>query len=92
MRVDKFLKISRLIKRRTVAKDVSDQGRVLINGREAKPSSSVKLGDEITVQFGQKLVTVRVERLAETTRKDEANSLYTLVKEEPIVKDNGLDW
>lgn len=92
MRVDKFLKVSRLIKRRTVAKDVSDQGRVLINGREAKPSSSVKLGDEITVQFGQKLVTVRVERLTETTRKDEASSLYTLVKEEPIVKDNGLDW
>ena len=70
MRVDKFLKVSRLIKRRTVAKDVSDQGRVLINGREAKPSSTVKLGDEITVQFGQKLVTVRVERLTETTRKD----------------------
>ncbi|ACX62355.1 RNA-binding S4 domain-containing protein [Paenibacillus lautus] len=92
MRVDKFLKVSRLIKRRTVAKDVSDQGRVLINGREAKPSSTVKVGDEITVQFGQKLVTVRVERLTETTRKDEATSLYTLVKEEPIVKDRGLDW
>lgn len=92
MRVDKFLKVSRLIKRRTVAKDVSDQGRVLINGREAKPSSTVKVGDEITVQFGQKLVTVRVERLAETTRKDEAASLYALVKEEPIVKDNGLGW
>ncbi|MCI1777324.1 MAG: RNA-binding S4 domain-containing protein [Paenibacillus lautus] len=92
MRVDKFLKVSRLIKRRTVAKDVSDQGRVLINSREAKPSSTVKVGDEITVQFGQKLVTVRVERLTETTRKDEATSLYTLVKEEPIVKDRGLDW
>ncbi|MBB3131987.1 ribosomal 50S subunit-recycling heat shock protein [Paenibacillus rhizosphaerae] len=92
MRVDKFLKVSRLIKRRTVAKDVSDQGRVLINGREAKPSSTVKVGDEITVQFGQKLVTVKVERLAETTRKDEATSLYTLVKEEPIAKDNGLNW
>ncbi|MGM1050376.1 Ribosomal 50S subunit-recycling heat shock protein, contains S4 domain [Paenibacillus uliginis N3/975] len=92
MRVDKFLKVSRLIKRRTVAKDVSDQGRVLINGREAKPSSTVKVGDEITVQFGQKLVTVRVERLAETTRKDEAASLYALVKEEPIAKDNGLNW
>ncbi|MFC7682260.1 RNA-binding S4 domain-containing protein [Paenibacillus sp. GCM10028914] len=92
MRVDKFLKVSRLIKRRTVAKDVSDQGRVLINGREAKPSGTVKVGDEITIQFGQKLVTVRVERLAETTRKDEATSLYTLVKEEPIVKDNGLNW
>lgn len=92
MRVDKFLKVSRLIKRRTVAKDVSDQGRVLINGREAKPSSTVKVGDEITVQFGQKLVTVRVERLAETTRKEEASGLYTLVKEEPIQKDNGLNW
>jgi len=92
MRVDKFLKVSRLIKRRTVAKDVSDQGRVLINGREAKPSSTVKIGDEITVQFGQKLVTVKVERLAESTRKDEAANLYSLVKEEPIAKDNGLNW
>ncbi|KAF6579731.1 MULTISPECIES: RNA-binding S4 domain-containing protein [Paenibacillus] len=92
MRLDKFLKVSRLIKRRTVAKDVSEQGRVLVNGREAKPSSAVKVGDEITVQFGQKLVTVRVERLAETTRKDEAASMYTLVKEEPIARDNGLNW
>lgn len=82
MRLDKFLKVSRLIKRRTVAKDVSEQGRVVVNGREAKPSSAVKVGDEITVQFGQKLVTVRVERLADTTRKDEAASMYTLVKEE----------
>ncbi|WP_454193190.1 RNA-binding S4 domain-containing protein [Paenibacillus sp. Marseille-Q7038] len=92
MRVDKFLKVSRLIKRRTVAKDVSEQGRVLINGREAKPSSTVKVGDEITVQFGQKLVTVRVERLAESTRKEEASSLFTVVKEEPIARDNGLDF
>jgi ribosomal 50S subunit-recycling heat shock protein len=92
MRLDKFLKVSRLIKRRTVAKDVSEQGRVLINGREAKPSSTVKIGDELTVQFGQKLVTVRVERLAETTRKEEAATMYTMVKEEPIVKSSGLDW
>lgn len=92
MRLDKFLKVSRLIKRRTVAKDVSEQGRVLVNGRESKPSTAVKVGDEITVQFGQKLVTVRVERLAETTRKDEAATMYTLVKEEPIAKDSGFDW
>jgi ribosomal 50S subunit-recycling heat shock protein len=92
MRIDKFLKVSRLIKRRTVAKDISEQGRVLINGRESKPSSAVKVGDEITVQFGQKLVTVRVERLAESTRKEEATSLYTLIKEEPIARDNTLDW
>ncbi|MDQ0495960.1 MULTISPECIES: RNA-binding S4 domain-containing protein [Paenibacillus] len=92
MRLDKFLKVSRLIKRRTVAKDVSEQGRVVVNGREAKPSSAVKVGDEITVQFGQKLVTVRVERLADTTRKDEAASMYTLVKEEPIARESGLNW
>jgi ribosomal 50S subunit-recycling heat shock protein len=81
MRLDKFLKVSRLIKRRTVAKDVSGQGRVWINGREAKPSSTVKVGDELTIQFGQKTVTVRVERLAETTRKDEAAGMYTLIRE-----------
>ncbi|CAH0121999.1 MULTISPECIES: RNA-binding S4 domain-containing protein [unclassified Paenibacillus] len=92
MRVDKFLKVSRLIKRRTVAKDVSDQGRVWINGKDAKPSSSVKVGDEITIQFGQKLVTVRVERTAETTRKEEAAHLYTLIKEEPIAKNNDFQW
>ncbi|MEK4508056.1 MULTISPECIES: RNA-binding S4 domain-containing protein [Paenibacillus] len=92
MRLDKFLKVSRLIKRRTVAKDISEQGRVLINGRESKPSSAVKVGDEITVQFGQKLVTVSVDRLAESTRKEDAATMYTLVKEEPIVKETGLDW
>jgi ribosomal 50S subunit-recycling heat shock protein len=92
MRLDKFLKVSRLIKRRTVAKDVSEQGRVVVNGREAKPSSTVKVGDEITVQFGQKLVTVRVEKLADSTRKDEAAGMYTLIKEEPIPKDKGLEW
>jgi ribosomal 50S subunit-recycling heat shock protein len=82
MRLDKFLKVSRLIKRRTVAKDVSEQGRVWINGREAKPGATVKVGDELTIRFGQKTVTVRVERLAETTRKDEAAGLYTVIREE----------
>jgi len=82
MRLDKFLKVSRLIKRRTVAKDVSDQGRVWINGKEAKASSTVKVGDELTVRFGQKSVTVRIDRIAETTRKDEAAEMYTVIKEE----------
>lgn len=90
MRLDKFLKVSRLIKRRTVAKDVSEQGRVLLNGREAKPSATLKVGDEITVQFGQKLVTVQVERLADSTRKDEAATMYTLIKEEPIVRQDDI--
>ncbi|MDF2835776.1 MAG: RNA-binding domain protein [Paenibacillus sp.] len=92
MRLDKFLKVSRLIKRRTVAKDVSEQGRVWINGREAKASSAVKVGDELQIQYGQKIVTVRVERLAETTRKDEAGELYTLVKEEQRPRESELEW
>ncbi|GAB2718724.1 RNA-binding S4 domain-containing protein [Paenibacillus thermoaerophilus] len=89
MRLDKFLKVSRLIKRRTVAKDVSEQGRVWINGREAKPASAVKVGDELTVRFGQKQVVVRVERLAETTRKDEAGGLYTILREEWLNERDG---
>ncbi|MEV3398607.1 RNA-binding S4 domain-containing protein [Paenibacillus larvae] len=84
MRLDKFLKVSRLIKRRTVAKDVSEQGRVWINGREAKPSSTVKAGDELAIQFGQKKVTVRVEMLADTTRKETAAEMYTVINEEAI--------
>jgi ribosomal 50S subunit-recycling heat shock protein len=87
MRLDKFLKLSRLIKRRTVAKDVSEQGRVWINGREAKPSSAVKVGDELVVQFGQKLVTIRVELLSESTRKEDAAKMFTLLKEEKIVQE-----
>ncbi|MGO4499864.1 RNA-binding S4 domain-containing protein [Paenibacillus sp. 2RAB27] len=84
MRIDKFLKVSRLIKRRTVAKDVSDQGRVWINGRDAKASTHVKVGDELSIQFGQKKVTIRVELLTESTRKEDAAQMYTLLKEEPL--------
>ncbi|XID91797.1 RNA-binding S4 domain-containing protein [Paenibacillaceae bacterium WGS1546] len=82
MRLDKFLKVSRLIKRRTVAKDVSDQGRVLLNGKEAKPSATVKVGDELDIQFGQRTLTVRIERLTESSRKEDAAGLYTVLKEE----------
>lgn len=82
MRLDKFLKVSRLIKRRTVAKEVSDQGRVWINGREAKSSSAIKAGDELTIQFGQKNVTVRIEQVSESARKEDANHMYTILKEE----------
>jgi ribosomal 50S subunit-recycling heat shock protein len=84
MRLDKFLKLSRLIKRRTVAKDVSDQGRVWINGRDAKASSAVKIGDELSIQFGQKKVTIRVEALSDSTRKEDAAGMYTLLREEPF--------
>ncbi|AIE58586.1 RNA-binding S4 domain-containing protein [Bacillus methanolicus] len=84
MRLDKFLKVSRLIKRRTLAKEVSDQGRITINGQQAKASSTVKEGDELTIRFGQKIVTVKVEKLQETSRKEEAAEMYSVIKEERI--------
>jgi ribosomal 50S subunit-recycling heat shock protein len=84
MRLDKFLKVSRLIKRRTLAKEVADKGRILINGQLAKASSNVKVGDELTVQFGQKLVTVQVEKLQESTKKEDAADMYKVLKEERI--------
>lgn len=82
MRLDKFLKVSRLIKRRTLAKEVSDQGRILVNGQQAKASTTVKAGDELMIRFGQKLVTVRIDRIQETTKKEEAAEMYTVIKEE----------
>jgi ribosomal 50S subunit-recycling heat shock protein len=88
MRLDKFLKISRLIKRRTLAKEVADQGRISINGVQAKASSNVKIGDELSVRFGQKIMRVKVEMLKETTKKDEANELYSLISEERVSETN----
>ncbi|TKC13907.1 RNA-binding S4 domain-containing protein [Robertmurraya kyonggiensis] len=85
MRLDKFLKISRLIKRRTLAKEVSDQGRITINGIVAKASSTVKVGDELSVRFGQKRVTVKIEKLQETTKKEEAAGMYSVVSEEKLI-------
>lgn len=84
MRLDKFLKVSRIIKRRTLAKEVADQGRIMINGTEGKASSNVKVGDELTVRLGQRVLTVRVERLQETTKKEEAAGMYELLKEERL--------
>ncbi|MEH7686691.1 RNA-binding S4 domain-containing protein [Bacillus safensis] len=82
MRLDKFLKVSRLIKRRTLAKEVADQGRISINGTQAKASSDVKEGDELQIRFGQKLVTVQVNELKDTTKKEEAAGMYSVLKEE----------
>ena len=84
MRLDKFLKISRIIKRRTLAKEVAGQGRITINGNQAKASTTLAAGDELIIRFGQKLVTVKVNDLRENVKKDEAETLYTIVKEEKI--------
>ena len=76
MRLDKFLKVSRLIKRRTVANDACDAGRVLVNGKSAKASLNVKEGDVIEIEFGTRTVKVEVLDVQETVRKDEAKELY----------------
>lgn len=76
MRLDKFLKVSRLIKRRTVANEACDAGRVLVNGKTAKASLGVKEGDVIEIQFGTRAVKVEVLDVQETVKKDEAKELY----------------
>ena len=81
MRLDKYLKVSRLIKRRTVANDACDSERISVNGKAAKASHNVKLGDLITVYFGQKSVTVRVLDIRETTKKSESVGMYEVVSE-----------
>ncbi|WP_213424289.1 RNA-binding S4 domain-containing protein [Bhargavaea massiliensis] len=86
MRLDKFLKVSRLIKRRTLAKEVADQGRITINGKKAKASTVVKEGDELAIRFGQKLVTARVDMLKDSVKKDEAGNMFTILKEEKLDK------
>lgn len=76
MRLDKYLKVSRLIKRRTVANDACDGQRVSVNGRPAKASYDVKIGDVLEIQFGQKLVKVEVLSLSESTKKADAVAMY----------------
>jgi len=84
MRLDKFLKVSRLIKRRTLAKEVADQGRIQLNGQVAKASTDVKVGDELQIRFGNKLVTVVIDSIAEHARKEDAKEMYRLLKEEKV--------
>lgn len=81
MRLDKFLKVSRLIKRRTVANDACDSERIAVNGKSAKASYNVKIGDVITVAFGSKSVTVRVLEIKETTKKAESVGMYEVISE-----------
>lgn len=76
MRLDKYLKISRLIKRRTVANEACDAGRVLVNGKTAKASQNVKVGDVLEIQFGTRTVKAEILDVQETMKKDEARELY----------------
>lgn len=81
MRLDKYLKVSRLIKRRTVANEACDAERIEVNGKRAKASYDVKLGDLISVMFGNRRVTVRVLDIRETTKKSESVGMYEIVSE-----------
>lgn len=81
MRLDKYLKVSRIIKRRTVANDACDAARITVNGRPAKASYDVKVGDLLTIAFGTKEVTVRVLDVRETTKKSESVGMYEVVSE-----------
>jgi len=80
MRLDKFLKVSRIIKRRTVAKDFAENERVMINGRIAKPSSEVKKGDIITIQVGDRKTSVEVLEIRENVKAAEAKNLYRTIE------------
>lgn len=79
MRIDKFLKNSRLIKRRTVAKEACDQGRVFVNDKTAKAGTEVKTGDIIRVEFGNSSISARVLNLSESCRKEDAASMYEII-------------
>lgn len=81
MRLDKFLKVSRIIKRRPLAKQIAEDGRIKVNGQTAKPSVFIDVGDEIEILFAQKILTIKVQLLKEHVKKDEAYQLYTLISE-----------
>ena len=79
MRLDKYLKVSRLIKRRTVANEACDAGRVMINGKPAKASAAVKAGDVLEIQFGTRTVRAEILNVQETVKKEEAQEMYRLL-------------
>ena len=80
MRLDKFLKVSRIIKRRTVANEACDASHVSVNGRPAKASYDVKVGDEIAISFGARVVRVRVRALLESTKKADAVEMFEVIE------------
>ena len=88
MRLDKYLKVSRLIKRRTVAKNASLSDRILVNGRLAKPSKEVNVGDILAITFGTKVLEVKVTALVDSTKKADATLMYELISEKSIEQES----
>ncbi|HGD3648272.1 TPA: RNA-binding S4 domain-containing protein [Streptococcus agalactiae] len=87
MRLDKYLKMSRIIKRRPVAKEVADKGRVKVNGVLAKSSTDLKLNDQVEIRFGNKLLTVKVLEMKDSTKKEDAIKMYEIINETRIETD-----
>lgn len=79
MRIDKFLKVSRLIKRRSIAKEMADQGRITVNDKVAKSSTNVSVNDVLEIHYGTRDVKVKIINILDTTKKDEANTLYEVM-------------
>ena len=90
MRLDKYLKVSRIIKRRTVAKEVADKGRIKVNGILAKSSKEWKMNDQIEIQFGNKLLTVKVLEMKDSTKKEDALKMYEIISEKRIETDEKI--
>lgn len=84
MRLDKYLKVSRVIKRRTIAKDIIDLGFVFINNKQAKPGSEVKENDILTLNLGDKQLTIKVVNIEKVMNKKEASTMYEILQEEKI--------
>ena len=90
MRIDKYLKLTRLIKRRTVAKELLDRGIFLINDRVAKPSSEVQEGDVLVLQLGRHKLTVKVLKIVSYAKKEDSSKLYEVLKDEIIEESNEI--
>ena len=87
MRLDKFLKVSRIIKRRTLSKEITESGRVKVNDKTAKPSTILKVGDRIEIEFGRTLLTVEVCELKEHVLKQDSSLLYRIIDEKKIERE-----
>lgn len=81
MRIDKFLKLSRILKRRTVARDACDGGKVIINGKEAKPSHKIAVGDVVEIDYATGTLKFKITEIKETVKKEEAASLYEIIQD-----------
>ncbi|EHJ52030.1 RNA-binding S4 domain-containing protein [Streptococcus macacae] len=87
MRLDKYLKVSRIIKRRPIAKEIADKGRVKVNGILAKSSTDLKINDEVEIRFGNKILTVRVLEMKDSTKKEDAVKMYDIINELRVESD-----